>query len=235
MGISGSKPKKQIAEAKPPLITPYTKAEAAKRVLESLQNWEGITKEANLNEDGFPQKQLAKLHNGVFLNQKRQKYWVDKMGKNCFMLYAKDFHIVWGDNDNHWHWTQLDTPSSEKGVEVAELFKVSWLEVRGGFDTKKLSDDTSYEVSFVIKMMDESFGWHCYPVNFILNLPDGSRHESKVDFSTLRPREQWVEIPVGKFRTSPTIHGDMVITMCEMCQLWKKGLVFKGVKIQPKI
>lgn len=85
MGISGSKPKivgdeklyknnpkKQIAEAKPPLIIPYTKAEAAKRVLESLQNWEGITKEANLNEDGFPQKQLAKLHNGVFLNQKRQ-------------------------------------------------------------------------------------------------------------------------------------------------------------------
>ena len=85
MGNRGSKPElvgdekyndenqeKQMIETKPPLITPYTKVDAAERVLESLQNWEGITKEANLNEDGFPQKQLAKLHNGVFLNQKRQ-------------------------------------------------------------------------------------------------------------------------------------------------------------------
>ena len=86
MGNRGSKPElvgdekyndenqeKRMIEAKPPLITPYTKVDAAERVLESLQNWEDITKEAIWNEDEFsPQEQLSKLRNGVYLNQKKQ-------------------------------------------------------------------------------------------------------------------------------------------------------------------
>lgn len=33
-----------------------------------------------------------------------QKYWVDKMGKNCFMIYPRDFHITWSHDNRHWGW-----------------------------------------------------------------------------------------------------------------------------------
>ncbi|KAH1055037.1 hypothetical protein J1N35_033102 [Gossypium stocksii] len=49
-------------------------------------------------------KLISQLHYGVFLNQNRKKYWVDKNNKNCFMLFARDLSIAWAETSRHWHW-----------------------------------------------------------------------------------------------------------------------------------
>lgn len=76
-------------------------------------------------------------------------------------------------------------------------------------------------------------GWKI-PVNVALNLPDGSKQERKVSMLQ-QPKEQWMEIPVGEFRTSPEMLGEIQVSMYEFDGgKWKGGLIIKGVKIQPK-
>ncbi|EXC24756.1 hypothetical protein L484_018470 [Morus notabilis] len=154
------------------------------------------------------------------------------MGKNCFMLYARDLSITWSENNNYWIWRQLKD-ASEESIETAELVNVCWLEVHGKFDTKKLSPASLYEVTFVVMLKCTAHGWKI-PVNVALNLPDGSKQERKVSMLQ-QPKEQWMEIPVGEFRTSPEMLGEIQVSMYEFDGgKWKGGLIIKGVKIQPK-
>lgn len=117
---------------------------------------------------------------------------------------------------------------------MAELINVCWLEVHGNFDTTKLSLDTLYEVSFVVKLKSNASGWN-NPMNVELTLPDGSKHVNKVDMSK-KPREQWLEIPAGKFRTFPENFGELKFQMNEHDnRYWKSGLIVMGVQILPKM
>ncbi|CAI0378827.1 unnamed protein product [Linum tenue] len=199
-------------------------------------NWEAILREADTPiERSSPDRQCNQLFSGVFLNKKsKQKYWVDRnSNSNCFTLFARDLLITWADDPRYWHWPSI-TETRDVTVEAAELLAVCWLEVHGNFDTTKLSPGTLYEVIFVIMLKDSAAGWEV-PVNFRLTLPNRVKQEHKENLMT-KPRLQWIEIPVGEFRTSPeNIGGNMEISMFEYeGGTWKKGLILKEVTIRPK-
>ena len=119
---------------------------------------------------------------------------------------------------------------------MAELLRVCWLSVSGGFDTKKLSMGTLYEVSFVVKLSQNSLFWETNPAILELSLPGGRRHMSKVDMSKIQQRDQWVKIPLGQFQTFLGNQGEMRFNLREhKSGQWKRGLVVKGVSIQPKM
>lgn len=122
---------------------------------------------------------------------------------------------------------------SDVTVDVAELLDVCWLEIYGKFNTKMLSPGILYEVVFVIKLKDPAYGWGL-PVNVSLVLPNGYKQERKENLQT-KPREQWIEVPVGEFITSPENVGEIQFGMHEYDGgEWKRGLVIKGIAIRPK-
>ncbi|XP_038689908.1 protein PHLOEM PROTEIN 2-LIKE A1-like [Tripterygium wilfordii] len=197
-------------------------------------NYEAIIRDADSPIDrSSTDKLYEQLCNGVFLNQKRKKYWVErKSNSNCFMLFARDLLITWAEEKHFWQWS-YQKDSSDVFMDVAELLNVCWLEVHGRLDATKLSPGTLYEVAFVIMLKDPAYGWET-PVNFRLILPNGMKKEHKENLMT-KPRGQWLEIPVAEFRTSPESTGEMEISMYEYeGGVWKKGLVVKGALIRPK-
>lgn len=116
---------------------------------------------------------------------------------------------------------------------MAELKKVCWLEVRGKFDTRKLSPGILYEVSFLVMLKDPAQGWEV-PVNVRLDLP-GDKKQERQESLVEKLRVSWIEIPVGQFVASAQDVGEMEFSMYEYeGGIWKQGLVIKGVAIKPK-
>ncbi|KAJ0082921.1 hypothetical protein Patl1_11877 [Pistacia atlantica] len=189
-------------------------------------NYEAILKEADSPIDkSSPNKIKDQLYSG--------KYWVNKeSGSNCFMLFARDLSVIWGDDQRYWKWTSLKE-TSDVFVDVAELLNVCWLEIKVRFETTKLTPRALYKVVFVIMLKEVAYGWDA-PVNLRLLLPNGIKIEHKENLK-MKPRNQWIEIPVGEFRTLPERAGEMEISMYEIEDLnWKKGLVIKGIVITAK-
>ncbi|KAJ0082605.1 hypothetical protein Patl1_11879 [Pistacia atlantica] len=189
-------------------------------------NYEAILKEADspINKSS-PNKIKDQLYSG--------KYWVNKeSGSNCFMLFARDLSVIWGDDQRYWKWTSLKE-TSDVFVDVAELLNVCWLEIKVRFETTKLTPRALYKVMFVIMLKEVAYGWDA-PVNLRLLLPNGIKIEHKENLK-MKPRNQWIEIPVGEFRTLPERAGEMEISMYEIeDENWKKGLVIKGIVITAK-
>ncbi|KAM5587173.1 protein PHLOEM PROTEIN 2-LIKE A1-like [Rosa sericea] len=163
----------------------------------------------------------------------KKKYWVDKKSNNCFMVYPRDLTITWAEDNRYWHWPSLEE-TSNVFIDVAELLRVCWLEVHGKIDSTKLSPGTLYEVVFIVMLKAAAYGWKV-PVNVSLTLPDGNKQERKADLNKI-PREQWTEIPVGEFRASPGLLGNIEISMYQYDDggIWKSGLLIKGVAVRPK-
>eukprot|EP00257_Ricinus_communis_P018999 XP_015577853.1 protein PHLOEM PROTEIN 2-LIKE A1 [Ricinus communis] len=206
------------------------------QVVKLPYNYESILREADPTSDdtSATDKQLYdQLCHGVFLNQKKKKYWVEKKSNsNCFLLFAKDLLITWADDDRFWHWSRL-YESSNVFVDVAELLNVCWLEIHGRFDTAKLSPGILYEAVFLIMLKDPAYGWEV-PVNLRLTLPNGTKQEHK-EYVVTKPRAQWIEVPAGEFVSSPDNIGRIEISMYDYeGGKWKRGLVVKGVTLRPK-
>lgn len=122
---------------------------------------------------------------------------------------------------------------SDENLAVAELLSVCWLEVHGRFELANLSPGRIYEVVFVVMLKDPAYGWEI-PVNLRLTLPDGSKQEHKENLME-KPRGKWIEIPAGEIKSSTEKTGEMEFSLYEYeGGKWKKGLLIKGVKIQPK-
>ncbi|KDP23149.1 hypothetical protein JCGZ_00141 [Jatropha curcas] len=197
-------------------------------------NYESILREADsVIDKSSADKLYDQLCNGVFLNQKKKKYWVEKKSNgNCFFLFARALSITWAEDNRFWHWP-CHYETSDAFVEVAELLNVCWLEIHGKFDTTKLSSIFLYEVAFVIMLKDCAYGWEV-PVNTRITLPNGIKQEHKQNLAT-KPRGRWIEIPVGEFITSPENVGEIEVSLYEYeGGKWKKGLVVKGIIIRPK-
>ncbi|KAG8657480.1 protein PHLOEM PROTEIN 2-LIKE A1 [Manihot esculenta] len=208
----------------------------SKRVLEIKlpYNYESLLREVDSPVDrSSTEKLYHQLCTGVFLNQKKRKYWIERMSNsNCFFLFARDLSITWAEDSRFWHWPYIHE-TSDISIDVAELLNVCWLEVHGKFDTTELSPGVLYEVAFVIMLKDPAYGWEV-PVYFRLTLPNGIKQERKEILMT-KPRVQWIEIPVGEFIPSQENCGEMEISMFEYSGVkWKRGLVVKGVIIRPK-
>ncbi|KAI7751439.1 hypothetical protein M8C21_022922 [Ambrosia artemisiifolia] len=191
---------------------------------------EAILKDADTAIDA---SSIEPLYAGIFLNQKRQKYWVDKASHgNCFLVYARDLTITWGGDKRYWHWTNIQE-TSEEVVECAELLNVCWLEIHGKFEISKLTPGIMYEVVFVVMVKDHAYGWGV-PINVRLVLPDGNKEWRKENIMD-KQRSKWFEIPVGEFKVEPKKGGFVEFSLYEYeGGAWKKGLLVKGAAIRPK-
>ncbi|KAK9920846.1 hypothetical protein M0R45_029387 [Rubus argutus] len=168
----------------------------------------------------------------IISKQGQLKYWLDKKSNNCFMVYPRDLNITWGEDNRYWQWPSLEE-TSNVFIEAAELLDVCWLNVEGKFDTTKLTPGILYEVVFVVMLKATGYGWEI-PVIVRLTLPDGNKHERKVNFLE-KAIGQWIEIPVGEFRVLAGKLGDIEYVMHQSeGGKWKSGLLIKGVTIRPK-
>ncbi|KAK2991703.1 hypothetical protein RJ640_019495 [Escallonia rubra] len=215
--------------------TPQPQPQPQPQAPKKPHNCEVILKDADIPPIDWSsvEKLPDQLYAGVFLNQKRKKYWVDRTSHhNCFMVFARDLAITWADDERFWQWA-IFKETSDAFVEVAELLNVCWLEIRGRFETTKLSPGIVYEVFFVVMLKDHAYGWEV-PVQFKLILPDDSSQEHKENFMN-KQKGQWIEILAGKFMATPDKVGDIEFSLCG-CEgrNWKKGLVVKGVAIRPE-
>ncbi|KAI8535923.1 hypothetical protein RHMOL_Rhmol10G0213300 [Rhododendron molle] len=154
------------------------------------------------------------------------KYFVDEESKkNCFMLFARELTIIYGENEAYWKWEQ---PSGED-IEVAKLVAVSWLDIKGYIRTINLSPGTLYEIVFEVKKYDQSNS------NFDLVIkPQHSKALTRTESLEGKPLEEWFELVVGEFRMSPDYVGNMEFGVEQHDGGWKSGLVVKCAIIRPK-
>ncbi|KAF8017328.1 hypothetical protein BT93_H2498 [Corymbia citriodora subsp. variegata] len=179
-----------------------------------------------------------RIYKGVLLKDKKQKYkqkfWVDdRFEKNCFLLLARKLSITWIDDKQYWKWINEaeECFNGKEDLLAAKLKEVCWLKISGTFRTIKLSPKTTYEVAFMVKMSENSSGWHA-PVNLNLSLPDGTvlgRIENLDE-----KQKEWKPIHVGTFVTTPKNVGKISFSLSETGGHWKSGLIVKGVVLRPK-
>ncbi|KAK9681610.1 hypothetical protein RND81_10G014700 [Saponaria officinalis] len=214
----------------------HNKPNEATKLLPKLpHNFEAIIKDSDRAIDKSSIEQLyQQLHAGVYLNGKKKKYWVEKKGNiNCFMMFANDLSITWADNTNYWNLHNVET-SEDGNITIAQLKNVCWLEVHGKINTTKLSPGITYQVSYIIKLENTSYGWEV-PIKLRLTLPNGTKQEHQECLKE-KPKEEWVPIRVGEFVASSENVGDVQFSLFEYeGGNWKKGLVIKGANIEPKI
>ncbi|KAJ0966316.1 hypothetical protein J5N97_027454 [Dioscorea zingiberensis] len=173
------------------------------------------------------------INSGIFLNNTTKKYWVDQeTGCNCFMLFPKDLSITWGEDTRYWQWFRCED-TRETSIEEAHLVNVCWLEIHGKFNTSLLTPKTKYEVVFIVKMKELSYGWYI-PVNLRLSFEDGVVQQHKENLQEL-PREEWRELKVGEIMNNGEKSKEVEFSLFEYeGGQWKRGLVIKGVIIRPK-
>ncbi|XP_039131238.1 protein PHLOEM PROTEIN 2-LIKE A1-like [Dioscorea cayenensis subsp. rotundata] len=172
------------------------------------------------------------INSGIFLNKRTKKYWVDQeTGCNCFMLFPRGLSIAWAEDRRYWQWFQVEDIRGTN-IEIANLLNVCWLEVHGKINTSLLTPKTKYEVVFVVKMEELSYGWQT-PVNLRLLFENGITHEQKVKLLEL-PRDQRKELKVGEIINSGEKAEEVEISLYEYNGgQWKRGLVIEGVIIRP--
>nr|XP_043636114.1 protein PHLOEM PROTEIN 2-LIKE A1-like [Erigeron canadensis] len=171
-------------------------------------------------------------HADVILNKNEKKNQAEKASSgNCFMVFARDITISFGDVPRYWQWPRVNE-TSDTMVEVAELRDVCWLQLVGKFEMGRLTPGIKYEVVFVVMIKAYNYGWY-QPINIKLTLPDGSTQKHTEDFNK-KPRSKWFEIRVGEFIVDAKKGGCVEFTMYEHGGHWKRGLVVKGVSIRPK-
>ncbi|XP_011626594.1 uncharacterized protein LOC105421323 [Amborella trichopoda] len=174
------------------------------------------------------------LYSGVFLSTRKKRYWVDEKSRgNCFILFARDLKIVWGEDGRYWRWIRLAETSHSK-IEIAELLNVCWFEVRGKIDASWFSPGIDYIVAFIVKLGEEAFGWEAQDVT--LSLTCANKME-KTHTQNLEEKERgkWMEIHVGAFHHGVEEKGDIEFSMMHtQDSRWKSGLFIKGVVIRPR-
>ncbi|PIA25493.1 hypothetical protein AQUCO_11200003v1 [Aquilegia coerulea] len=225
-------------------------------------NYEDIIKAADAPIDRSSKEKLfAQLHSGVYLHQKKQKYWIDKeSGLNCFMLFSKGLSINWVNEERYWSWRTFEDPE-EGTLEMAELLKVCALEVNGSLDPSLLSPKTMYEIVYIFKLYEQAKGWE-FPVTLktrfteeevirkLSLLPkfqeewieahvgDGEPDIKMRKASLMnKPRGQWIELVAGEIYTDHcfSIKKHICFSLSEyQGGNWKSGLLMKGVVLRPK-
>ncbi|XP_030476179.2 protein PHLOEM PROTEIN 2-LIKE A1-like [Syzygium oleosum] len=175
------------------------------------------------------------VYEGVLLENNTQKFWVDeKLHKNCFLVLPKAFHIAGGDEESCWKWITVKETCFRSPVDipVPRLVQLSWVYMQGKFRTSALSPNTTYEVAFVVKLSRNSYKWPL-PVNIELDLPDGNKL-IRTENLERKPKEKWMKLRAGEFMMDPKTVGTIVFTLHETCQMYKSGLILKGILIHPK-
>ncbi|KAL3735217.1 hypothetical protein ACJRO7_024365 [Eucalyptus globulus] len=217
------------------------------RVRRPPHNYVAIVKDSVVRiETSSLDKLCDQLYNGVVLKERKRKYWVDRdLNKNCFMVFARELAITWGEGACNNMGPRAPVLGMEDlqpqtlnfnfhsvDVEEAELRSVCSLEISGKFRTIVLSSKTEYKVSLVASMTESSQGWGV-PVNINITLPDKSSL-GRMESLQHMPQGKWTDILMGEFKTSSENIGEITFHISECSNNWKQGLVVKGVAFQPK-
>ncbi|XP_044496832.1 protein PHLOEM PROTEIN 2-LIKE A1-like [Mangifera indica] len=156
--------------------------------LQLPKSYEAILEEADSQIDKSSSDKLCEqLYSGLFLNQKKKKFWVDKLTQKIFfVLFAKSLSYL----KPNWIVQPISTASTSRleefklqeshilMIEEVILQESNSFEVKGKFNTCNLSPLTFYKVSFLIRMEKQAQGWED-PVNLRLVHPDGREEERR--------------------------------------------------------
>lgn len=134
-------------------------------------------------------------------------------------------------------------------MEVAELKKVSWLEIVGLVDVRSLEVKTSYSAFLVFKIQGGSKELEraTASVRFTKEITDGSGDEGYSVFIDKKkssdgdkgrfPRHRsdgWSEIKLGEFFVDSCDDGEVELRLFEKKNKnWKSGLVVRGIGLKP--
>ncbi|KAL4200793.1 hypothetical protein AMTRI_Chr02g212910 [Amborella trichopoda] len=154
---------------------------------------------------------------------------------DCLFLLARDLKIVWGEDKRYWRWMRLQD-SSRPEIEIAELLKVCWFEVRGKIDASWLTPGMDYIVAFIVKLSAQAHGWEEQNVTLSFILANKMKM-AKTQTKNLEEMERgkWMEIQVGAFHIGQEEKGDLEFSMMQTQEgKWKSGLLIKGAVIRPK-
>ncbi|KAK1293535.1 Protein PHLOEM PROTEIN 2-LIKE A2 [Acorus calamus] len=104
----------------------------------------------------------------------------------------------------------------------------------GKIETSLLSPGVDYEVLFILSMNESTRGWHNL-VTLKLECQDKILKEQTLNLEKqIKLKGEWVELPVGKFRTSDSMGEVIKFAMLECkSNAWKGGLFVQGVTIRP--
>ncbi|OMP01888.1 Phloem protein 2-like protein [Corchorus capsularis] len=99
-----------------------------------------------------------------------------------------------------------------------------------------LSSETLYEVVYDVRLSEGASGWEL-PINLRLSLPNGTVKERQISLFQ-KPRGEWIELNVGKFRTGKKGESSETQEVCfdlyEHGSHWKHGLVVRSAILRPK-
>uniref|UniRef100_A0A7C9D9W5 Uncharacterized protein n=2 Tax=Opuntia streptacantha TaxID=393608 RepID=A0A7C9D9W5_OPUST len=181
---------------------------------------------------------------GVFLNNKRQKYWIIKQEDgyhNCFMLYAIDlFPLPLDDGLSLGHlpyscYEYIKMAESDgtliEVIQVQQPFGCNGF-IRGKFDTRYLSMGITYEVAFVIMLLEAVCARPIPPATCGMafgrpSLGGGppQRHEHLLDD---KPKDEWIRLLAGRSKMARNT-GKLEISLRGI----QPGAIIKGVIIEP--
>ncbi|GER39840.1 F-box family protein [Striga asiatica] len=168
-------------------------------------------------------------------------------GKKCYMIAARDIHIVWGDTPEYWQWISL--PES-RFPEVAELLAVCLFEIRGKISTKMLSPGTCYVAYLVFTLKPEADGFYNNPAEAFVELAgheserrsvfihsDGAHTANDSKHPTQRG-DGWMEVELGEYFVEGGEDADLELGVHNVWNMrngnWKSGFVFQGIEVRPK-
>ncbi|KAK3410742.1 hypothetical protein EUGRSUZ_J02773 [Eucalyptus grandis] len=117
-------------------------------------------------------------------------------------------------------------------IRVPESKELSWLLIRGRFETRALSPNTTYEVAFLVQLNRTDYSGRPSEVKLELHLPDGTKRTSKCSLK-LPPQEKWYP-RAGEFVMGPETVGTISFALQGTLDPQKTGLILKGVLIHPK-
>ncbi|MCL7047655.1 hypothetical protein MKW94_019946 [Papaver nudicaule] len=134
-----------------------------------------ISRSSSYSGINFPssKKQLyfRLVNDPLLIDGDHKSFALEKLsGKKCFMIGARDIHIVWGQTPKYWRYT--DFPGS-RFSEVAELLAVCWFEFFGSLETRLLSLKTVYSVYLVLKFAEGAYGFDHPPTEAVIKVVGG--------------------------------------------------------------
>ncbi|KAK4259797.1 hypothetical protein QN277_006091 [Acacia crassicarpa] len=224
---------------------------ALKNSADSDETWEAflpaelehlVAQSSSTNLNSLAKKQLY-LHlcdHPLLLAGNTMSFSLDKeSGKKCYMIGARGLWILWSHVPKYWSYASIQ---ESRFPEVAVLHQVWWFEVKGNFNTKLLSQRTTYDVLFVFQFGSEILGFADTSINFSLN--ESGIHKSEGQVALYPPiigvkqrKDGWLEIKVGEFYTEDEEDGGSILEF----KLWdfddyneKSGILVEGFEFRPK-
>lgn len=140
--------------------------------------------------------------------------------------------------------------------EVANLYKVYWLEISGRFQVKMLSPNTNYAAYFVFKFSKLHHELDCSSKASVKFLDDGTNEiggdvghtvyidpladelemERNIDARVPCSRiDGWLELELGEFLVAEGDNREVEAKLSETEILYRKGgLIVEGIEVRPK-